>query len=235
MRQCCVRSCRNNRIKRRLLESRPSNPPIDVQRDFHLRAAPSDVGVNFGRHLGQPTPGLPQDAQLVRIFYDAHGFDQALGRNQRWRGGRGCDGGCHPCVAGDRQMRGFDADARTAHRLQHGYEGRVVGALDRDEFSAGTLVRASSRFLYGRDVSKIGDEIELLACDNDDRGAARKVREIQDVGQRRDHERVEREFGEARAHALVPAPKGGGWRVRHESPRERIGGGSGIPEVHGVH
>ena len=75
----------------------------------------------------------------------------------------------------------------------------VVAALDLHEIELRALERLPPRVGDRRHVPRVGQEQHALRRDHDDRGGARKIRQVQNVRQRGDDERLELELDQAPA------------------------------------
>ena len=95
----------------------------------------------------------------------------------------------------------------------------VVGPLDLHEIELRALERFPPRVGDRRYVPRVGQEQHALRRDHDDRGGARKIRQIQNVRKRGYDERLELELEQAPADRKQARTKSGGRRLRHGSRR----------------
>ena len=97
-------------------------------------------------------------------------------------------------------------------RCQTLHQRHVVRAVDRRQLERGKFALQS---LDLGDYREVGQALETIGGEDDNRRTAGEVGQVENVRQRRDDERVEMLFGERGANRLMTAFKRFGGRVRH--------------------
>ena len=186
MRKRGVRSACDNRVERGPLEPGRDQPPIDRLRDFALRSAAPHFVEDAVRDAGQQPRGLAQHRQLVLVFAKPQSLHHVLERDELRRAGVLRQRRGQPVVAADGDVCRLEPDARRAKRRQQLHERRVVRPLDDRQLEIGARIRRVLHRVERGHVAEIGNEVDTLAGDDGDRGAAGKIRQVQNVRSCRD-------------------------------------------------
>ncbi len=117
-----------------------------------------------------------------------------------------------PRVSRHRQVCRFEADPGGPERCQALHERHVIGAVDPRQLERGKIALQPLDF---GDISRVGQALQAIGGEDDNRRRPGEVGQVKNVRQRRDDERVETLFGERGANRLMTAFKRFTGRVRH--------------------
>ena len=201
MRQGCIWPGGDDRFERRPFEPGLADSPVDVERELAFALTCTHRAEDIAGHLGQQPPCPPQRHQLVGVFHDANALDDAFRLNEL---NAAPEMALEPAPTTDGQMGRLETHARhivgrrpfpgRRNFAQQLREPGVVGPLDLHEIELRALERFPPRVGDRRHVPRVGQEQQALRRDHDDRGGARKIRQIQNVRKRGDDERLELEL-----------------------------------------
>src|SRR5262245_25039761 len=110
-------------------------------------------------------------------------------------------------------MRGLESHSRHRASGQEVRQGRVIRTFYSDELETGTCERLRLSLRDRRGVARVSQKIHDIGRQYNCSGTAREIREVRDVGERSDDERVQRRRRKLLANGSVSPVKRWAGRV----------------------
>ncbi len=210
-----MRSGRDDRVKRQALVASLAHRGLDGARDLPLGLPFADGRQHSGHHLLESSGRVAQDGHFGLILDYPRLFDDPLRRSQRDVEPPARDRFAPPFVTGDRNVRGLEADRGHADLRQAAYQRFFVARGNVPHAERGTRGWRSLQYAHRLLIAEIDQQVRGIARHDEDAGRAGVIRQVPDVGGRRDDQRIKIERLERFANARVPLRKRGCGRKRH--------------------